>query len=224
MQTERFDTIVIGGGQAGLSTGYHLAQRGETFVILEANARIGDVWRNRFDSLRLYSPAQYDCLPGMPMPMPKLDLGPARKTWRATWSRTPPSSTSRSGPGSDVDGLAKAGDDYVISSGDTLLRATNVVIATGGWQTPVVPDFADQLDGAIIQLHSSDYRNPRQLQPGPVLVVGCAHSGADIALELAQTHAVVLSGAGARRGPHRHRGPSRAPRCCRSCGSWRTTS
>ena len=191
--TEHVDTIVIGGGQAGLSTGYHLAQRGETFVILEANARIGDVWRNRFDSLRLYSPAQYDSLPGMPMPMPKWtwpgkeDMASYLESYAAEFDL--PVRT-----GFHVDGLAMAGDDYVISSGDTLLRASNVVVATGGWQTPVVPDFADQLDGSIVQLHSSDYRNPTQLQPGPVLVVGCAHSGADIALELAKTHEVVLSG------------------------------
>jgi putative flavoprotein involved in K+ transport len=191
--TEHVDTIVIGAGQAGLTTGYHLAKRGQSFVILEENPRVGDVWRHRFDSLRLYSPAQYDGLPGMPMPMArwtwpgKEDMASYLETYAATFEL--PIRT-----GFHVDGLAKVGDEYVVSSGDTLLSSANVVVANGGWQTPVTPDFARELDSAIVQLHSSAYRNPSQLQPGPTLVVGCAHSGADIALELAASHDVILSG------------------------------
>src|SRR3954469_16162263 len=67
-QPERFETIIIGGGQAGLAMGYHLARRGRPFVILEAGAQVGDSWRHRWDSLRLFSPARYDGLPGMPYP------------------------------------------------------------------------------------------------------------------------------------------------------------
>ena len=190
---ERHDTIVIGAGQAGLATGYHLARRRQDFVILESHERIGDVWRNRFDSLKLYSPAQYDGLPGMPMPMPrwtwpnKDDMADYLEAYAARFEL--PIRT-----GVRVDGLAMAGDDYVVSAGETVLRASNVVVASGGWQTPVVPDFADRLDPSIVQLHSSEYRNPGQLQPGPTLVVGCAHSGADIALELARSHQVFVSG------------------------------
>ena len=190
---EHHDTIVIGAGQAGLATGYHLARRGVDFVILESHERVGDVWRNRFDSLKLYSPAQYDGLPGMPMPMPrwtwpgKHEMADYLEAYVATFEL--PVRT-----GIQVDGLAKAGDEYIVSTSDTVLTASNVVVATGGWQTPVVPAFADQLDPAIVQLHSQEYRNPTQLQPGPVLVVGCAHSGADIALELAETHDVFVSG------------------------------
>ncbi len=191
--TEKFDTIVIGAGQAGLATGYHLARSGQSFVILEEHDNVGDVWRNRFDSLRLYSPAQYDGLPGMPMPMPKWswpdknDMASFLETYAERFEL--PIRT-----GFRVDGLAKAGDDFVVSSGDTLLRASNVVVASGGWQLPKTPDFATELDPSIVQMHSSSYRGPGQLQPGPVLVVGCAHSGADIALELAATHDVTLSG------------------------------
>src|SRR2546425_13309524 len=68
---ERFETVVVGGGQAGLSVGYHLAKTGRPFVILEANERIGDSWRKRWDSLRLFTPARYDGLPGMPFPAPR---------------------------------------------------------------------------------------------------------------------------------------------------------
>ena len=143
--TEHVDTIVIGGDRRASSTGYHLAQRDEKFVILEANARIGDVWRNRFDSYgstaRRSTTACRACRCRC-----RSGPGPARRTWRATWSPTPPSSTSRSGPAStSTDSRWRATTTW-ISSGDTLLRATNVVVATGGWQTPVVPDFADQLD------------------------------------------------------------------------------
>ena len=156
---EHHDTIVIGAGQAGLATGYHLARRGVDFVILESHDRVGDVWRNRFDSLKLYSPAQYDGLPGMPMPMPrwtwpgKHEMADYLEAYAARFEL--PVRT-----GIQVDGLAKAGDEYIVSAGDTVLTASNVVIATGGWQTPVVPAFADQLDPSIVQLHSQRVPQP----------------------------------------------------------------
>ncbi len=191
--TEQFDTIIIGAGQAGLSTGYHLSKTDQRFIILEEHDRVGDIWRNRFDSLRLYSPAQYDGLPGMPMPIPKWtwpgknDMASYLESYVANFEL--PVRT-----GFRVESLTKEGSQFVVSSKDTVLRAENVVVATGGWQTPKTPDIAGQLDSSIVQMHSSEYRNPSQIQPGPVLVVGCSHSGADIALELAATHDVILSG------------------------------
>lgn len=191
--TQTFDTIIIGAGQAGLATGYHLSRQGRKFVILEENDRVGDVWRNRFDSLRLYSPAQYDGLPGMPMPMSRWTW-PGKEDMASFLESYAHSFDLPVRTGARVDGLAKAGSDFVVSSGDTLLRASNVVIATGGWQRPKTPEFAAELDTSIVQMHSSGYRGPDQLQAGPVLVVGCSHSGADIALELAARHQVTLSG------------------------------
>jgi putative flavoprotein involved in K+ transport len=190
---ERFDTIIIGGAQAGLSVGYHLARHDRQFVILEADERIGDCWRKRFDSLRLYSPARYDGLPGWPFPAArwsfptKDEVADYLEAYAARFDL--PVRT-----GVDVDRLSKNGECYVIAAGDRRFEAEHVVVATGTFQNPIVPDFAGDLDPAITQLHSGDYRNPSQLREGVVLVVGASHSGSDIAFEVAREHPTVLSG------------------------------
>lgn len=191
--TEQFDTIIIGAGQAGLATGYHLARQGQKFVILEGHDQVGDVWRKRYDSLRLYTPSQYNGLPGMPMPLPRWSF-PGRDDMASYLESYSSAFDLPVRTGARVDGLAKAHGRYIVSCGEQLLEADNVVIASGGWQQPKTPDFAVELDPQICQLHSSAYRNPDQLQEGPVLIVGCSHSGADLALELAETHQVTLSG------------------------------
>jgi putative flavoprotein involved in K+ transport len=190
---ERFETIIVGGAQAGLSVGYHLARRGRPFVILEAEARIGDRWRKRFDSLRLYSPAKYDGLPGWPFPAApwsfptKDEVADYLAAYAARFEL--PVRT-----GVAVDSLSRNGNGYVVTAGDRRFEAANVVVATGTFQSPIVPAFAGDLDPAITQLHSDDYRNPSQLREGPVLVVGAAHSGSDIAFEVARERPTVLSG------------------------------
>ena len=179
--SQYFETVIVGGGQAGLSVGYHLSQRDRSFVILEANGRIGDNWRNRFDSLRLYSPARYDGLPGWDVPLDgwayptKDEIADYLEAYAQRFEL--PVIT-----GVSVDSLRKDGDRYVLRAGAHRFVADNVVVASGTFQEPIVPDFARDLDPAIRQLHSDDYRNPSQLQEGPALVVGCSHSGADIAL------------------------------------------
>ncbi len=194
MSTEHFETVIIGAGQAGLSTGYHLQRCGRQFLILEAHPRVGDVWRRRFDSLKLYSPAQYDGLPGMPFPAErwsyptKDEMGDYLEAYAERFAL--PVRT-----GVSVDRLSRDGDRYVISAGDQTFECDNVVIASGTFQHPIWPEFASQLDPRIRQLHSGDYLNPSQLLPGPVLVVGASHSGSDIAYEVARAeHATVLSG------------------------------
>lgn len=193
---ERFDTVIIGGGQAGLAAGYQLARRHVPFVILEAHARIGDNWRSRWESLRLYSPARADGLPGMPFPAAKTaypsgwQMGDYLEMY-ADEARLPVRT------GVHVDRLRRRDDGqdgYVVDAGDQRFEAAQVIIATGGFQHPHVPDFARQLDPAIRQLHSSAYHDPSQLQDGPVLVVGASHSGADIAVEAARDHQTYLSG------------------------------
>src|SRR3954454_10728724 len=190
---ERFDTIVIGAGQAGLSVAHHLAREGQSFVVLEGSARVGDVWRRRFDSLRLYSPRRYDGLPGLPFPgdpwsFPgKDDVGDYLESYASHFDL--PVRT-----GVAVDAVERDGAGFAVLTGDRRMTASQVVVATGGWRSPVVPACAADLDPRIRQLHSSDYRNPSQLPDGPVLVVGAAHSGADVALELAATHETVLAG------------------------------
>lgn len=191
--SDYFETVIIGAGQAGLAVGYHLAQRDRSFAILEANDRVGDNWRNRFDSLRLYSPARYDGLPGWGMPLDgwtyptKDQLADYLEAYAERFEL--PVIT-----GAGVDRLSRDGDRYVVRSGASRFVADNVVVASGTFQEPIVPEFADQLDPTIVQMHSDAYRNPSQLRDGPVLVVGCSHSGADIALEAAASHDVVLSG------------------------------
>jgi putative flavoprotein involved in K+ transport len=192
-QSERFETVIVGGGQAGLVTGYHLARRGRPFVILDAGARIGDPWRERWDSLKLYSPAAYDGLPGLRFPARRTAYPTAREMadYLEAYARhfdLPVRS------GTAVESLSKDGDRYLVTAGARTFEAQNVVVATGVMQKPFVPGFASELDPRIRQLHSSGYRNLSQLQEGGVLVVGASHSGSDIAYETAATHPTILSG------------------------------
>jgi putative flavoprotein involved in K+ transport len=193
-QTESFETVVIGGGQAGLSVGYHLAQLGRPFVILDANLRIGGSWRNLWDSLRLFTPSGHDGLPGMRFPKPGWSF-PTRDEMAdyleayAAHFELPVRSGVR------VDALGRgANGRFVVAAGDRRFEADNVVVATGAFQTPSVPDLARELDPRIVQMHSSEYRNTGQLREGDVLVVGAGNSGADIALDVVREHRTWLSG------------------------------
>jgi putative flavoprotein involved in K+ transport len=191
---ELFDTIVVGGGQAGLSVGYYLKQQGRPFVILDANDRIGGSWRTRtWNSLRLFTPARYDGLPGWSFPA----AGWSFPTARATADYLEAYAARFDLPvrsGMRVDRLTRDGDRYVLHCGERRFEADHVVVATGFYGTPVVPEFASELDPRIIRMHSSAYRDPSQLQPGDVLLVGAGNSGADIGLEVSQTHRTWLSG------------------------------
>lgn len=192
-RAERFGTVIVGAGQAGLATGYHLATQGHSFVILDGGERIGDSWRRRWDSLRLYSSAGYDGLPGMPFPARRAsfptthEMADYLETY-ATHFQLPIRARTT------VDAVSKDGDRFVVTSGEQTLEADNVVVATGVMQEPVTPSFAAELDPRITQLHSNEYRNLSQLQAGRVLVVGASHSGADIAYEASTAHETVLSG------------------------------
>jgi len=190
---DRYETVIVGGGQSGLSVGYHLQQQGRSFVILDANERIGDSWRKRWDSLRLYSPAFRDGLPGMPFPAPRTayptkdEMGDYLEAY-ATRFELPLRS------GAPVHALTRESGRYVANARDERFEADNVVVATGVFEKPYIPEFAGELDPRITQLHANDYRNLSQLRDGPVLVVGASHSGSDIAHEAAGAHHVILSG------------------------------
>jgi putative flavoprotein involved in K+ transport len=191
--SEHFETVIIGGGQAGLSVGYHLKKQGRPFVILDANEQIGDAWRKRWDSLRLFTPARYDGLAGWRFPAPawsfptKDEMADYLESYAARFDL--PVRT-----GVKVDGLSKWADRYVVAAGDRRFVADHVVVAAGAYQSPRIPAFAPELDPSIVQLHSSEYRDPSQLQEGGVLVVGAANSGAEIALEVSRDHRTWLSG------------------------------
>jgi putative flavoprotein involved in K+ transport len=193
-QVETFDTIIIGGGQAGLAVGYFLKKQGKPFVILDANERIGGSWRTRtWDSLRLFSPARYDGLPGWPFPAPGWSFPTAGETadyLEAYAERFDLPVRNRM----TVDRLTKDGKRYVVECGERRFEAEHVVVATGFYGAPSVPEFASELDPRIVQMHSSEHRRPALLRPGDVLLVGAGNSGADIALELAPRHMTWLSG------------------------------
>lgn len=190
------DTVIVGAGQAGLSTAYFLRRYGCEALVLDAHARVGDQWRERYDSLRLNTPARYDGQPGMPFPAPGNsfptghELADYLEHYAATMGIEVRASTVVTRIERRPDG------DYLVTCRDTTFVAHQVVVATGGENHPRTPDFARGLDPGIRQLHSSDYRRPDQLLPGPVLVVGASQSGADLALEVAAAgHPTWLSGA-----------------------------
>jgi putative flavoprotein involved in K+ transport len=190
---ERFDVVVIGGGQAGLSTGYHLKRRGVNFVILEANARIGEQWRRRWDSLHLFTPARFSGLDGMPFPAPVHSF-PSKDEFADYLEAYARKFQLPVRTGVRVERLQREGGRYVISAGGKRYEAGQVIIAAASYQKPRIPGFADELDPGITQFHSSAYRNPAQLTAGSVLLVGAGNSASEIARELAPRHKVWMSG------------------------------
>jgi putative flavoprotein involved in K+ transport len=193
MNRDAFDTVVIGGGQAGLAVGYYLRRRGLPFVILDENQRIGDVWRNRWDSLRLFTPGRYSGLPGMSFPGPS-SAYPTKNDVSAYFEAYARQFELPVRTGVKARRVSMTDHRFEVSCGNTVMSAANVVVATGAFHHPRIPTFAGELDTAILQLHSKDYRNPSQLRKGGVLVVGAGNSGAEIAMELARHHHVWLSG------------------------------
>jgi len=187
------DVAVVGGGQAGLAIGWHLAQQGRRFVVLEAGAELGHVWRDRWDTLKLFTPAQHDALPGMAFPAPA-DTYPTKDPvadYLRDYARAfelPVRLNAR------VTELRRPKDgSFELRTTSDIFRAHQVVVATGPFQVPFIPGAAKGLDVSVTQVHSAAYRNPRQLPDGPVLVVGGGNSGFQIAEELAASRQVDLS-------------------------------
>jgi putative flavoprotein involved in K+ transport len=189
---EVLDVVVVGGSQAGLAMAWQLAQQGRRFVVLEAGPELGHIWRDRWDSLKLFTPAQYDALPGMAFPAPA-DTYPTKdpvadylQTYAAAFE-LPVRLHAR------VTSLTRTDEGFEVRTADAIYQARQVVVATGPFQVPFVPPPAAKLDPSVIQVHSAEYRNPQALPEGPVLVVGGGNSGFQIAEELAATRTVDLS-------------------------------
>jgi putative flavoprotein involved in K+ transport len=193
LSAKHFETIIIGGGQAGLSVGYGLAKRGRSFLILDANKRIGDAWRHRWDSLKLFTPAYLNGLDGMRFPgkshgfISKDEMADYLEAY-ATHFKLPVKTGIR------VDKLSKQDNYFIVSAGGKIYESKNVVVAMSNYQDPKVPEFAKDINSSIVQLHSKEYKNPLQLKKGSVLIVGAGNSGADIALDVVKKYKTFISG------------------------------
>jgi putative flavoprotein involved in K+ transport len=186
------DVVVVGGGQAGLAIGYFLAQRGYDFTILEAADEPAAIWRGRWDSLKLFTSARYDALPGLAFPGDP-DRYPGRDEvadYLTDYARRFELPVER---GSRVRSVRKTAQAYVVELDDRTLEAEQVVVATGPFQAPFVPEIAEQLDASVVQLHSTAYRSPESMPDGRVLVVGGGNTGFQIAEELSSSREVHLS-------------------------------
>lgn len=185
------DVLVIGGGQAGIAMGYLLKQRGLSFVILDENKRVGDSWRNRYDSLVLFTTRKYSSLPGFPMDgspegFPTKDEMANYLERYMTHFNLPVNFNIH------VKEVVKSNDCFEIHTNLGIMKSKQVVIATGGFQKPFIPSVIED-DVDSFQMHSSSYLNPQQIPKGSVLVVGGGNSGAQIAVELAQTNEVTMA-------------------------------
>jgi putative flavoprotein involved in K+ transport len=190
---ERREVVVVGGGQAGLAIGYFLAQQGRRFLILEAADEAGAAWRSRWDSMRLFTPARFDSLPGLAFPgdpdsYPGRDDVAAYLTGYAGHFELPVELNSR------VQSVrARDGGGFIVGLADRTYEADQVVVATGPFQVPFTPAIAAGLGTDVVQMHSSRYRAPADLPAGTVLVVGGGNTGYQIAGELAQSRQVHLA-------------------------------
>ena len=191
--SEKLDTIVIGAGQAGLSAGYHLAKRGKPFVILDAADRVGGSWLNRWDSLKLFTPSIRDNLPGLPLggELPLPDQGRDARLPRAVRRDVRAAGAARRQGRRALPrwfGLPGHRGRAGVRRGPRDPRDRRAPGAADARRSPTI------CPSDIVQLHSADYRNPGQLAPGPVLLVGAGNSGAEIAMDLAPTHQVLMAG------------------------------
>jgi len=189
---QRLDVVVVGGSQAGLAMAWHLARQGLRFVVLEAAPELGHTWRSRWDSLKLFTPAQYDALPGMAFPAPA-DTYPTKDPVVDYLQAFAAALDLPVRLNSPVTELRRVGDTFEVRTTNEMLHARQVVVATGPFQVPFIPPPAGKLDASVTQVHSADYRNPQALPEGPVLVVGGGNSGFQIAEELAASRQVDLS-------------------------------
>ncbi|AJY76107.1 flavin-containing monooxygenase [Paenibacillus beijingensis] len=189
---KRYDVIVIGSGQAGLAAGYYLMKKGVSFVLLDKGSEAGEVWRNRYDSLVLFTPRFYSSMPGMPLNgepgsyAAKNEIAEYLKTYAEQFALPIHYDT-------EVLSLKKTANRFLVETNQGRYESKKVIIATGPFQKPYIPSISAGLPKGIKQIHTAHYRNEADLQDGSVLVIGAGNSGAQIAVELAQDRDVYLS-------------------------------
>ena len=187
-----YDVLVIGAGQAGLTLGYYLRQAGVRFLIVDAADQVGSAWAQRWDSLVLFTPRRYNAMPGLSFNGDP-DQEPTRDEVIAYLHRYATEFDLPVQLNSAVTALHHADGRYVAELPTGTIHADHVVVATGPFQRPRIPDFASSVPSDVYQIHSSGYRRPSDLPPGRVVVVGGGNTGYQIAEELAADHAVVLA-------------------------------
>jgi len=202
------DVLIVGAGHGGLAVAHDLARAGRDLLIVDAQQRVGDAWRSRWDSLRLFTPRDLDALPALPFPrgddpFPNKDEVADYQERYAREMRFPLRL------GAEVRALKSTGGTFEATIDADVIRARSVVIAVGHFQAPRIPDFASRLDPSVLQLHSRDYRRARDLPEGPVVVVGAANSGSEIAVEVARERPTTIA-IGTRKplAPKRFRSPT----------------
>jgi putative flavoprotein involved in K+ transport len=192
-EQKRWPVVVIGGGQSGLAAGYFLKQTNTEFIILDENNEVGASWMKRWDSLHLFTPSQYDGLPGMKFPLQRNSFPNKNEMafYLSDYARKfslPIQSKIKTTKISRVDGF------FVIQTDKETYHADKVVVATGTHPAPKTPHFTDELSTDIFQIHSSDYKNPEMIPEGDVLVVGAGTSGVEIAIEMSEHKKTYISG------------------------------
>lgn len=186
----KYDAVIIGGGQAGLAMGYYLKERNVSFLIVDASSEIGETWKKRYDSLRLFTPDYLSSLPGLRLEAnsypTKDEIANYLKLYAKTFTLPVQLNTK-------VTKLFLNNDVFMVETSKGSIQADNVIVATGPFQVPNIPRFSKNLSEEVLQLHSSEYKNPDQIRKGSVLVVGGGNSGSQIAVELVENHKVYLS-------------------------------
>ncbi|WP_079909384.1 NAD(P)/FAD-dependent oxidoreductase [Paenibacillus sp. 32352] len=192
MNPKQFDVIVIGAGQAGLAMGYYLSQKRLSYLLIDSKDRIGEVWRSRYDSLVLFTPRSHSSLPGYRMEGDP-DGFPTKDEVADYLERYAHKFSIPLQLQTKVTHLRKKGDAFELITTKGAYLANKVIIATGPFQKPFLPEGAENISSSVVQLHSSEYRNQNQLKEGAVLIVGGGNSGAQIAYECSLSREVTLS-------------------------------